>query len=317
MKEVVQKYLDNMLTTTTVKEGDEYVLGRYVNRVPVCGLYLNSTKDSILEKVEIMAKVKFKLECDPENYSQEIRVKFFDLLGKYIEEYGEPITSEDERKMNSWLYSSCRNYLCDIAKTMKSGASLCNRETGEFTVIQLLSLDSDDEFSQSLQGEVEEALNMSSKESFNYFRSWFNENKSNILTKKQLAYLEDENLILPNHRARINKTISDRVYKQYTNSSIIQYRIDKINHKISLLDKILNSSSERQLVYNLVKSMKTEEWLTESIYTLSFETCAMVTSACKSVEYTCKKECVNEIRQELYRLYMYFLEIIERLKKNL
>lgn len=315
---MIQKYLDDLLEIGTVKEGSEYVLGYYHNRVPVYGLYLKAKKGSILERVEIMAKGKFKLEMDAENYAQEVRAKFFEILAEYLKENGEPTTDKEVDNMNALLYKSCQNHMTDIAKLMKSGASICDRTTGDYSIVQLLSLDSGDEFSQALQGEVEEALNTNSKESFSYFRVWFNENKDKILTKKQLAYLEDEQSIMETNRARMNKTISERIYRNYTDESIIKHRIGKIKHRKEVLEDImLHSKTDRQLVHKIVNKMKKESWLLESMYSLSFNTCSMITKACKDREYDCKSECVVEIREELQTLYDYILKVLEGLEKKL
>ena len=280
---MIQKYLDDLLEVSTVKEGNEYVLGYYNNRVPVYGLYLKAKKDSILERVEIMAKGKFKLELDAENYAQEARVVFFEKLKEYLEKYDEPSTEEDVHNMNGLLYKSCQNHMMDIAKLMKSGASICDRGTGEFSIVQLLSLDAGDDFSQALQGEVEDILNTSSKESFSYFRIWFNENKESILTKKQLAYLEDEQSIMETNRARMNKTISERIYRSYTDESIAKHRISRISSRIDILNKILKSRTDRHLMFEIVQQMKNEPWLIDNVYSLSFKTCTMITEACPIV----------------------------------
>lgn len=314
---MIQKYLDELLEVGTVKEGDEYVQGYYHNRVPVYGLYLRAKKGSILERVEIMSKGKFKLEMDSENYAQEVRAYFFLKLGKYIEKNGEPTTEEEIDRMNGLLYKMCKDYMVDISRKMKSNTLSYNKNTGEYSVVRLLSLDSGDEFSQVLQGEVEEVLNANSKESFNYFRIWFNENKEKFLTKKQLAYLEDIQTVELKNRSKINRTISERIYRNYTDESIIKHRIEKVEHRKEILEDIISSRTGRQLIYKLVNHMKTESWLLESIYSLSFKTCSMVTNACKSRDYICNTDSVNEIREELQRLYDYILRVLEGLIKKL
>lgn len=317
-KDMIQKYLDDLLEIGTVKEGNEYVLGYYHNRVPVYGLYLKAKKDSILERVEIMAKGKFKLELDAENYAQEVRAYFFMKLKEYIEKNGEPTTEKEIDNMNALLYKMCRDHMVDIGRSMKNNSLTCDKESGEFSVVRLLSLDSEDDFSQMLQGEVEDVLNTNSKESFSYFRIWFNENKESILTKKQLAYLEDEQSIMETNRARMNKTISERIYRNYTDESIIKHRVGRIEHRKEILKDIMEwSKTDRQLVYKIVNSMKTESWLLEAMYSLSFDTCKMFTDACKDREYECKVECVEEIRGELQRLYDYLLRVLEGLEKKL
>lgn len=314
---MIQKYLDDLLEIGTVKEGNEYVLGYYHNRVPVYGLYLKAKKGSILERVEFMAKGKFKLESDAENYAQASRVVFFEILEQYIKDNGEPKTENEIDNMNAWLYKSCLFQMSNISRVMKSGATFCDRATGEYSIVQLLSLDASDDFSNTLQGEVEDVMQNNLKKSFSYFRAWFNDNRDKILTKKQLQYLEDEQSILQNHRARMNKTISERIYRSYTDESIHKYRIEKISHRIEIIDKIIKSRTDRHLMLELMNAMKHEDWLLEGVYSLSFDTCSMITDACKNNEYECKSECVKEIKTKLYELGSYFSTILERLEKSL
>lgn len=314
---MIQKYLDDLLEIGTVKEGNEYVLGYYHNRVPVYGLYLKAKKGSILERVEFMAKGKFKLEADAENYAQEVRAYFFIKLKEHIEKNGEPTTEKEVDNMNGLMYKMCKDHMIDIARGMKSNQLTCDKESGMFSVVQLLSLDASDDFSNSLQGEVEDVMQNNSKESFSYFRAWFNENRSKILTKKQLQYLEDENSIMETNRARMNKTISERIYRSYTDESIHKYRIEKISHRIEIIDKIIKSRTDRHLMLELMNAMKHEDWLLEGVYSLSFDTCSMITDACKNNEYECKSECVKEIKTKLYELGSYFSTILERFEKSL
>lgn len=311
---MISKYLDDLLELSTVKEGECYSLGYYHNRVPIFGLYLKAKKGSILERVEIMAKGKFKLEMDSENYAQEVRSKFFELLEKYIKENGLPQTNEGINNMNGWLYKSCCNYMSNLSKLLKSGASVRDRQTGDYTIFKLLSLDEE----QSLQGEVEKTLDESSKESFCFFRQWFNENKEDILTKKQLQYLENEQTVLVNNRARMNKTISERVYRYYSEDTISRYRIDKLNQKLKVLEDLLfNTITDRQFMYKLVKYMRKEKWITEYVYSLSFETCKMITNTCKRKEVSYKKINVIEIEDELRNLYSFILKTLKKLEKDI
>lgn len=315
---MLQKYLDNLLEVGTVKEEDGYVLGYYNNRVPVYGLYLKPKKDSILERVEIMAKGKFKLEADSENYAQEARVVFFEKLGEYLKEHGEPITEKDVDNMNAWLYKTCYNHMANIAILMKSGASVCDRETGEFSIVHLLSLDADDDLSNMLQGEVEDTLHNSSKDSFSHFRIWFNENKHKILTKKQLAYLEDENSVDIKNRAKINKTISERINTKYSDTTITEERVKKIKKRKAVLRDILINAQPRHLMCSLVKHMKDEPWLIEEVYGLSFDTCKMITNACSNIRvYECTESGVEEIRKCLESINGYFSTILTGLEKKL
>lgn len=315
---MIQKYIDEFLEVSTVKDGEGFTLGRYENRVPCYGLYLKPVKGSVLERIEKKARLRFQLEEDVENYSQEARVIFFQKLQEYIELTGYPTNKKEEDYMLGYVYNACNNSLIDLARWSKSNRSVYDEALNEFSIVQLLSLDNDDSGVTFLEREVEDKLTEIKSKSFSHFRVWFNENKDKILTKKQLAYLEDEYSILPNHRARMNKTISERIYRNYTEESIIKHRIEKVRHRKRVLeDIILWTKTDRQLVYRIVNNMKTESWLLESMYSLSFSTCSMITEACKGRDYNCKRDCIIEIREELQRLYEYILSVLEGLEKKL
>jgi hypothetical protein len=307
---MIQKYLDDLLEVSTIKEGDEYALGYYNNKVATSGLYLKAKKDSILERVEIMAKGKFKLEKDSENYAQEVRTVFFEKLADYLSEHGEPITDREVDNMNGYLYTSCANYMSNVAKAMKSGSSSYDSTTREFTVVELLSLDVD--YNQALQKDIEESLENYSKESYCAFREWFNDNKKRILTRKQLEYLEDENVVLPNNRAQINKIIAKRVYLNYTDESLVKHKTDELDRKIKILNDIINSKTSNKLIQELKNHLHDELWLVERVYSLSTDTCKVITKA------YLKEECdslhndssIEEIKEDLIKFREYLIEKI-------
>lgn len=327
MKEVVQKYVDEMLKVSTVSESAkgkvEYVLGIYNNRVPINGLYLKAEKGSPLERVERKAKLKFQLECDPENYAQEARVIFFQQLEKYLNKYGVPENEIEENKMFGYIHNACVNRLTNIAREAKSNRAVYDKETNEYNVINLLSINSEDEGEEGeeiiskAEVEIAKVMEEVSRESFSEFKRWFDENKTKFLTKKQISYLENNDIISDSNVARMNKKISERTLKNYTEDRLLKQRIEKVSSKKEVLEYLLQDLKDRQLMYRLVNTIKKENWLIEPLYELSLSTCGMITKACKTKEYECKKECVNEIRKELYRLYSYFSRVLEELEKNL
>ena len=315
---MIQKYIDELLEVSTVKEGDNFSLGRYEGRVPHYGLYLRPVKNSVLERIEKKARLKFQLEEDAENYSQEARVIFFQKMKEYMVEKGCPTNEKEKNDMFGYLYNACNNSLTNLARWSKSNRSVYDEEANEFSIVQLLSMDNDNESLPILEKEVEDKLTEINSKSFSYFRIWFNENKDKILTKKQLAYLEDEQSVGLKNRSKINRTISERIYRNYTDESIIKHRISKIKHRKEVLeDVILHSKTDRQLIHKIVNKMKKETWLLESVYSLSFDTCSMVTKACKDIEYDCNSDCAIEIREELQRLYDYISRVLEGLEKKL
>lgn len=325
MKEVAQQYLDDMLKVSTVSESSngetKYVLGIYNNRVPVQGLYLKAKKDTPLERVEVKAKKRFSLETDPENYVQEARIIFFQQLEKYLNKYGVPKTEEQEKEMFGYVHNACMNTLSNIARKAKSNVMVYDSKTNTYSIMNLLSLNIEetneegDEVISRVEIEATNVIDTLAKESFNEFRIWFNENKSSFLTKRQLEYLEDKEVIQSKHRARINKTISERTYRKYTEDRLIKARIDKVKSKLKSLDNILDSKTIKDFMNNLVKEMKYNEWITDEVYTVSFETCAIITKACKEQEYMASKDNIMEIKKVLYTLYTYFSRVLDRLEE--
>lgn len=313
---MIQKYVDELLEVSTVKEGDEYSLGYYNNGVPVYGLYLKPTRGSVLERIEKKAKVKFQLEDDSENYAQEARTIFFEKLEDYLKKQT-PSNEKEKNNMFGYLYNACNNSLTDLARWSKSNRSVYNEEENEFSIVQLLSINNEDNKNLSqLEKEIEDKLTEKKSKSFNYFRIWFNDNKKSILTKKQLAYLEDEQTVDIKNRSKINKTISERIYKNYTEESIAKHKAEEIKRKKKVIeDIIIWTSSNDEFISRIVENMKKENWLLELIYSLSFSTCSLITKACKKQPYSYTKENLIEIREELDRLYSYFLKCLKDLEE--
>lgn len=316
MEQVIQKYIDELLECSTVKDRNGYALGRQ-DGTPVFGLYLKPVDKTVLHRVEKKAKQKFQLEMDAENYSQEARVIFFRELEEYIKKKGQPNNEQEESNMFGYLYKACDNSLTNLARSSKSNRSVYDYSQNKFSIMQVLSVDDENAVIQ-IEKEIGDKFSENTTEIFCTFRGWFNENKDKILTKKQLEYLQDENTISLSNRARMNKTISDRVYRKYTDDSIIEYRIEKIKYKLKVLHNIvLSSKTDKQLMFRLVNSMKKESWLIDVVYALSFGTCSMITRACKGLEHECNENNVKEIRDELQKLYDYNLSILKGLEKKL
>lgn len=314
----MQKYIDNFLEVSTVKDGNTFALGRYENGVPCYGLYLKPVENTVLERIEKKARVKFQLEDDSENYSQEARVVFFQKLKDYLDKTGSPTNEKEENEMLGYLYNACLNSLTDLARWSKSNRSVYDEGHNEFSIVQLLSINNDKENISLLEKEIEDKLVESRLQSFSEFREWFNKNKTSILTKKQLAYLEDEQSILQNNRARMNKTICERINKKYSDSTIIEERVKKVKHRKETIRDIIIQTEPRHLINRLIEKMQTEEWLLDEVYSLSFPTCKMITQACTDIKkYDCYEDRVEEIRKKLNELNDYFSMVLDNLRKKI
>ena len=70
---------------------------------------------------------------------------------------------------------------------------------------------------QLLNGNIKDLMKVGDEEKMNQFLNWYNKNKNNILTKKQIAFIEEENPNIDRRTAwSIRKRIADRVTKAYT-----------------------------------------------------------------------------------------------------
>lgn len=267
---MIQKYVENLLETSTVKDKDGYSLGFYNDKKAVCGCYLKAKKGSVLERVEYMAKKKFNLEKDPENYAQEARAMFFIKLGDYLEEYGEPQTQQEVDKMNAFLFTSCKNYMADLARQIK-GSSVYYDSTdkeNQFKIVQSFSLDIENDFTQMLQGQVEKKLEEKEQKSYSIFKKWLDENKKILLTKKQLEYLKNEHTIDISNRCKINKTISERVLPHYNKVSVQLAKIKQIENKMEILEEQIFHKKiygNFNFITFFIKEIKKESWLFEIV----------------------------------------------------
>ena len=74
------------------------------------------------------------------------------------------------------------------------------------------------------------------------FISWFNSNKELFLTKKQLAYLEDESVAVKGNASHYKKRIYNATLKAYRSQfDTDNERINEIKTKISTIEKILDA----------------------------------------------------------------------------
>lgn len=74
------------------------------------------------------------------------------------------------------------------------------------------------------------------------FLSWFNSNKESFLTKKQLAYLEDESVAVKGNASHYKKRIHEATLKAYKSQfDTDNERINEIKTKINTIEKILDA----------------------------------------------------------------------------
>jgi hypothetical protein len=82
------------------------------------------------------------------------------------------------------------------------------------------------------------------EENINFFQRFFNENKEQFLTKKQLAFIEDESQIKGKNRGQYRRRIYDSTLKAY--NALFDSDDDRINEirtQITIIENLLDSEN--------------------------------------------------------------------------
>lgn len=268
-----------------VKDERGYSEGYYNNRVPVCGYYLKAKKGSLLEGLEIFAKSKFKLEKDSENYAQEARVETWLALKEYYENIGCECDSDEE--VSAWVYTVVTNKLKNLSMLLKSSVSYYDWEKGEYIINDIVYLDkrNEDDSEQKLNiiMEIENIKNAEKCES--EFKTWLDCNKKNILTTKQIGYLNGEVIIndLSNEH-KIRKNIISRIDRNFHDDYIIKNKIYKLSYKLEEIKRVSELLSEDDISNELIKlDYEEKEYIIDEILyeNLKFEDCKNLTTILK------------------------------------
>lgn len=249
----------DMIEATKVKDSDSYSLGTYYNKVPVNGFYLKSKKGSLLERIEQMAKSKFQLENDPENYMQEARVELWLSVIKYYDRFG----YDEDVKADGLIYTDVKYKMMDKAKLAKGNVSVCDRSTGKYHINKIESyeqkfIEENDKIKnqkdERFLSDIYNGSIFNDTESSNEFIIWLNKNKSYILTKKQIDYLEG-NVIINDVSGewRIKKNIIKRIEESYANDKIRINKLNQLNKEIKVVDNILDFKNEKDLLTKILK----------------------------------------------------------------
>lgn len=270
----------NPFNEKTILDNGEYSQGTYVDRKPICGVYLEARKDTLLFDLEIKAKAKFKLEKDPENYCQEVRFHYFKMLDKYIDKFGEPVNKQDELHMKNYIAKGCLNELKNLAKKMKSNTSYYDDEKGEFIIQKLVSIGSKDRSGEISLDTLEYDIHNRHETNVNCYSDfgvWFNNYKTSILTKKQLDYLDDPSIVDYSNKSKIEKNIRKRIDLAYHDLTVKDCRNYELLRKSKLLERLLSYNTNIDMVKGIVNVMDDEPWLLEELYSSDIDVCRMIT----------------------------------------
>ena len=270
----------NPFNEKTILDNGEYSQGTYVDRKPICGVYLEVRKGTLLFDLEIKAKAKFKLEKDPENYCQEVRFHYFKMLDKYIDKFGEPVNKQDELHMKNYIAKGCLNELKNLAKKMKSNTPYYDDEKGEFIIQKLVSIGSKDRSGEISLDTLEYDIHNRHETNVNCYSDfgvWFNNYKTSILTKKQLDYLDDPSIVDYSNKSKIEKNIRKRIDLAYHDLTVKDCRNYELLRKIKLLERLLSYNTNIDMVKGIVNVMDDEPWLLEELYSSDIDVCRMIT----------------------------------------
>ena len=281
--------IENMFEICVIKDEhgeDGYSLGTYKDRQALSGFYIKAKKDSLLEKVEGFFCGKFKLENDPENYRQEARIELWLSIDKYYNKLG----YDDTVKGDGLIFTNCKYKAMDMAKLAKGNVSVCDRTTGKYYINKIESFEqkfieeNDKMRNQKDEKYLSEKYNIEDfnkvftgeYETTNEFIRWFEKNKSYILTKKQIDYLNGDAIIKNASGVWIiNKNIRKRVESCYANDKLKKERIELCknvqdnssfnfgsvfcicNYKIMKMVSKLSSKNKKGIHF----SNKTNNWL--------------------------------------------------------
>lgn len=96
---------------------------------------------------------------------------------------------------------------------------------------------------QLLNGDIEKLMMNGEKEKMNQFLNWFNDNKKNILTRKQLMFIDGELFKMDKRRvSEMRKRIADRVSKAYTEKyGTVTPRIATLMDQKEVIENILEA----------------------------------------------------------------------------
>lgn len=286
----------NPFSIKTILEGKEYTYGTYFDRIATPGYYLEAKPNTLMSDLEHKAKAKFKLENDPESYVQEVRISYFKMLDKFINNHGEPKDEKDECYMKNYIARGCLDELKDLAKKMKSNTYYLDTKLGEYIVQKLINIGDNDGKStlsiETLEYEIHNK-NESMTDCYNEFAEWFNNEKHNILTKKQIAYLGDPSIVTNKNKKTIEKNINKRIDQKYSNLSITECKEYNLNRKIKILNDILDCKDDKSMLKMIVDNIKTEMWFEDFIYDVNFDTITYISDYIDGFYYEDKPKIYN------------------------
>ena len=203
--------------------------------------------------------------------------------------------------MRRWVYTVVDRKLIDLARSFKSGHSFYDTKKREYIINQIeyfgKSLN-DSEILENYINNINQSIMTSSK---NEFIKWFEDNKNDILTNRQVKYLENEDTnISQKNISTLHKTIIKRVDRAYHNLSIEENKERKLNLKLSILDTLMSCDTLEEFSKMIIKVCVIDEvdFINDFIYEeLEFKDCKEFTSILKQ-----KKKMNKEIYYKIFNV---------------
>ena len=320
--------IEDMIELSLIKDESSptgYSLGRYEDRVALNGFYIKPKKNTLLERVMNMAKAKFKLELDPENYASLAMLELWISINKYYDKLG----YNDDIKGDGLIYQNTKYKLMDYAKLAKSNVSICDRNTGKYYINKLESFEQKFiEENDKIKNQKDErylcdiynTIFTEESETTSEFKKWLMKNRSYILTKKQIDYLDGEVVINDASGCwRINKSIAKRVEECYANDKLRTEKVNKLNKKLKNVTYLLDFKDEEDLLERLIKisHKKSDDALLKLFEYLNKDESIIFTKIIsEKYKEIDDKKFFYDIIDILVKEEKYILDLIESVKKE-
>ncbi|MGL5381060.1 hypothetical protein [Clostridium sp.] len=288
-RDEINKYFNDMFAECTVKDGGEYVLGRYDDKIAVYGYYIKPNRDSLADRVTSFANKKFILEMDYENFSQLALLCLYESILKF-DERGQ-FEGKEIKDLQGLLYTNTKYKLMDIAKLGRmTQRSICDRKNGnEYKVNKLESYEEkfieqkDRIKNQKDERYISEHYDPfnDEEETSNEFIKWFNEHKVELLTKKQLDFIEGNTIYKDTTRHYSSKNnIYKRVTEAYEKHKDANEKILNLNKKLELINRLLDFNKISNLASLLVRiDSSKNNWIILKIYeNINMHNCSKLTT---------------------------------------
>ena len=322
----IDSFLDSILTPSTIREGNGYVLGRYNEGVATNGYYLTPQKGSIADRVMTLAKKKFMLEMDAENFASLALLELYLSLIKFYNK-GLLNDSMDIKDFQGLAYTNVQFKLRDVAKLGKQTMySTCDRSHGkdEFIINKIESWEvkflinkdyvknlKDERYISKLYGQQVDEENVKR----NPFVEWLHENMHSFLTEREIDIVVGDYLGTPPKHQR------DRIYKKvmavWDKEQTKLGKIEKLQTRLDIIQDILDSVDEKEMNNKLTRyDQSCEVWLANYIFeNLNMYECKYMTNILNEEDNNIPKSFYYNLIEILIKKEKEFIKAISNVNR--